>query len=345
MINLGWRLEVLSRVEGWQGSAADAFGARMRSIAGRLIGTGMAVGDGGAALGVLAGKLDDALAAWAKGRALLDVPTCPGVGPGPDQTRLAQALFAFAEVDATAAQRGAAQSLATATSALTVAARQATSSLPRPPPPPAPVINPCGVFPQEASSFFWNNGMIPLDTQCLVYTEIIIDVDGAPVSVLEPVPVGGLSDKGPGRKGRNRVDPGDESPLTPEQRLRVSAGIRRDLAKGPDTLRFQAETAQEVRVRGEAVVAYGEKVYDKGGKLLGEIDFETKGAIVEVTTKDGQKLGQAVKYATDPRFNPEGKDVIAYAPSYTKGAERALAPFGIKVARSMDQLMAMLRVE
>ena len=114
------------------------------------------------------------------------------------------------------------------------------------------------------------------------------------------------------------------------------------LAKGPEGLRFQAEVAQNVRIRGVQVSAFARKVFDRFGKEIGEIDFETQRAIVEVTTSEKEKMTQAIDLATDRRLNPGGKSVIVYAPRYSPNAQAALAPQRIRAARTMDELMTML---
>ncbi|GAC1365216.1 MAG: hypothetical protein NVSMB32_08520 [Actinomycetota bacterium] len=331
-----------STVANWQGGAAIDYGERMRLIAQRLNRAGLALGDAGQALGELANRLADARAAWGHGLTLALDPLLLGSPGSNDDVRRAQILFARARDEADQAQASARNRLATATSQLSALARQAGARLPRPL---IPVINPCGLVPQETSSFFWNNGMLPMDTVCLAWTETIIEVDGLPLLTLQPVPV--LKDSGAGRndKGRQRDPNGADGPLlTPEHKLKIRAGIRRAIVAGDEDTKFEGQVAQNLRVRGVQVTDFKTTVFTRLGTKRGEIDIETQEPIIEVTTSESGKLDQAVRFATDAKMNPAGKQVIVYSTKYTAAAEKALAQSGVRVARSMDELLSLLRV-
>ena len=139
-----------------------------------------------AALGELADRLEDAQLLWARASAIVHPLPLRGLpGASADDLGRASRLFATAH-EADQAGRVAWDRLVGVTSALHALSAQAKAP---PPSAGAATINPCGVFPHEASSMFWNNGIIPLDTVCIVYAETLVEVHGEPVSVLEPVPL------------------------------------------------------------------------------------------------------------------------------------------------------------
>jgi hypothetical protein len=87
------------------------------------------------------------------------------------------------------------------------------------------------------------------------------------------------------------------------------------------------------------LVSFERKVYNANGVEIGEIDVETSNAIIEVTTSPQGKLQQLLKELNNPLMNPTGKQVILYAPKYSRQADQLFASYGIKIVRSLQELM------
>lgn len=315
-------------VDGWVGPAADAYRDRMAGIAERIGRAGEAMHDAAVAFGDLAARLEDARALWLRAAR--------------DHSH-ATRLLAEAHEEADQALSVARARLGAVTAALHVLREQAKAPLP-----PSPVNgaapNPCGVWPQEASSAFWDNGIIPLDTVCIAYTDVILEVDGEPVSVLQAIPLVGPGDTdAKGKKPRNRVDRNSQDAIPPEVRARVIAGIQADLKSIDEGKQFQAQAAQAMRAGGVRMIGYGRKVVGKY-RTITDVDVETEHAMVEITKSDGGKLDQVLDMQRDRRINPEGKAVALYAPNYTDDAKAAIAQRSktIPVFRDMNDLIPWL---
>lgn len=78
------------------------------------------------------------------------------------------------------------------------------------------------------------------------------------------------------------------------------------------------------------------------GIEIGEIDVETGGAIIEVTTMKAGKADQISRMSNDPGLNPLGKPVILYAPRYSRNAERDVVKEGGCVVRDKQELVELL---
>ena len=76
--------------------------------------------------------------------------------------------------------------------------------------------------------------------------------------------------------------------------------------------------------------------------MSGEIDFEVPNALIEVTVRKKDKLGQLTKYFT-PLFNPNGKPVILYAEKYGGAASRDVERTGALVVRTLADLIALVK--
>ena len=86
------------------------------------------------------------------------------------------------------------------------------------------------------------------------------------------------------------------------------------------------------------LVGFQKKV-KSGGRLIGEIDSETKNAIVEVTSGRGRKkVSQIRRLIGDSRLNPEGKKVIVFGPNIKQGTASEIEKLGAVVVRSADEL-------
>jgi hypothetical protein len=316
----------------------------MAGIAQRIDRAGQAMQHAAAALDELADRLEEAQLLWARASGIVHPSAISGLPcPSGDDVGRANRLFATAHAQADQAERVARDRLAGVTSALYALRAQAKAPLPRPPAG-AAAINPCGAFPQEASSVFWNNGIIPLDTVCIVYAATLLEVDGEPVSVLEPVPLigSGTTDTKGKPKRRNQVDSENDEAIPAEVKALVQARIRRAQAVGDEGIRFQADTAQNLRVRGVRVIGFGNKVFDKFGGTITDIDIETDHALIEVTKSPRGKFDQALDMLKDPRVNPAGKPVAVYGLDYSTTASRVLTEGGMKVFTSEDDLVTWL---
>jgi len=216
-------------VDGRVGATASAYQIRMAGIAQRIDRAGQAMQHAAAALGELADRLEDAQLLWTRASAIVHPLPLRGLpGASADDLGRASRLFATAH-EADQAGRVAWDRLVGVTSALHALSAQAKAP---PPSAGAATINPCGVFPHEASSMFWNNGIIPLDTVCIVYAETLVEVDGEPVSVLEPVPLfkPSTTDTKGKPKRRSRVDPEDDEAIPPEVWCRPGSAAHRQSA-------------------------------------------------------------------------------------------------------------------
>jgi hypothetical protein len=90
------------------------------------------------------------------------------------------------------------------------------------------------------------------------------------------------------------------------------------------------------------LVSLNKQFFSSAGKRIGETDVELKNAIIEVTTDQGGKAGQAGKLVNDRVINPLGKTVIVYGPNLTKRAGQAIEATGAKVARTAEELKKLL---
>jgi len=112
------------------------------------------------------------------------------------------------------------------------------------------------------------------------------------------------------------------------------------LETGTEGARLEGQVA---RTFFNDVVSFNKQVFS-AGRRIGEIDVELKNAIVEVTTDQGGKAGQAGKLVNDKVLNPLGKVVIVYGPNITKRAGQAIEAAGARVARTPEELKKLLEV-
>ncbi|HEU5002316.1 MAG TPA: WXG100 family type VII secretion target [Actinomycetota bacterium] len=320
LLTFASNVDALASVAGWQGPAADAFGGRMHAIANRMRSASRTLGDGQQALDALANSLQDADESWDLAQAL----TGQGVPAG--------GLFAGAAEMSSSAYRLARQRLDDATHRL--APLTLDSRAPQPKPMTLPV-NPCGLVPEEAAGAFWNQGMVPINTECLAVVEVTIDMDGIPVETFEAVPIGREAEESkPKKAGR------DEPIQSVQEKVRIRARIDRQLAAGTADEKFEAGVAKHVLAEGFPILKFRSLFVTSEGEG-GEIDFETNEAIVEVTRSPNGKVSQTRKYQ-DPLVNPTHKAVIVFSPTYANQAAADLAEQGVFVVRDMNQLINLL---
>ncbi len=111
------------------------------------------------------------------------------------------------------------------------------------------------------------------------------------------------------------------------------------LEAGTEGARLEGQVA---RTFFSDLVGLNKQFFSSAGKRIGEIDVELKNAIIEVTTDQGGKAGQAGKLVNDKVINPLGKTVIVYGPNITKRAGQAIEAAGAKVARTPEELKKLL---
>jgi hypothetical protein len=109
--------------------------------------------------------------------------------------------------------------------------------------------------------------------------------------------------------------------------------------------------SEDIQLEGEVarplisdLVSFQRKIIDPTtGQVIGEIDVETSKAIIEVTTDKNDKLQQIIKEQNDKLINPQGKQVILYAPDYSSAADQQFAKYGIPIIRMFKGLFGYLR--
>ena len=65
--------------------------------------------------------------------------------------------------------------------------------------------------------------------------------------------------------------------------------------------------------------------------------------IFEVTTDKNRKLQQVLKEKNDKQINPQGKQVVLYAPDYSHAADAQFQAYGIPIIRTFEDLFDYLR--
>lgn len=319
LIVFGIQVDGLARVPGWEGPAATAFAARSQEVAQRLRAASNALAETEQALASLASSLREAGDLWDGARALWREGAQVG------------GIFAQAEQESSSAYRLATQQLDDAAHRLATLTHQSRSPLPKAM---AFPINPCGLVPEEAAGAFWNQGMMPLDTECLALAEVTIYLDDVPVETFEAVPIGADTNERKPKAGSG------EPVQSPEDKIRIRDRISRQLATGSQGERFEPETARHLLSENIQILRFRSPITTSDGRP-GEIDIETPEVIIEATLRPQGKLDQVLKYK-DRLVNPGNKPVIVYSAGYTDQAEIALAKQGISVARTLTQLLDMI---
>jgi len=88
------------------------------------------------------------------------------------------------------------------------------------------------------------------------------------------------------------------------------------------------------------VIDFNRQVGPNGA--TGEVDVETRKAIIEVTTRRTGKAKQINKLLSNPDMNPLGKPVILFAPNYGHTATKTIADAGAVVVRTVAELLEIL---
>lgn len=126
--------------------------------------------------------------------------------------------------------------------------------------------------------------------------------------------------------------------LEPGPRRAVNEAIKKALGSADKDKKLEGEVADSIR---DHVIDFDRKVGPNGS--VGQVDVETRKTIIEVTTQRKGKRGQIMKAISDPEMNPNGKPVILYAPNYQGGAGKDIEEAGGYVARTPEELKALLR--
>ena len=120
-------------------------------------------------------------------------------------------------------------------------------------------------------------------------------------------------------------------------------GLAKDCgaAKAKEGLELEQQVEDALKANG---IPYkrGQTFVSPIPNMSGEIDFEVPRALIEVTVKKNDKLGQITKYFT-PLFNPNGKPVILYAPKYGGAASRDIDRAGALIVRALADLIALVK--
>ncbi len=118
----------------------------------------------------------------------------------------------------------------------------------------------------------------------------------------------------------------------------ISTAIGKALQSNDPAIQLEGTVANYVL---DDVVSFQRDIGLNG--FIGEIDVETRKAIIEVTTRYKGKSDQIRKYLTDPRMNPAGKAVILFAPRYLNSAAQPIFDMGAYVVRTKEELLGLLQ--
>ena len=113
--------------------------------------------------------------------------------------------------------------------------------------------------------------------------------------------------------------------------------IEQALQSGDSDKVLEGKVARAV---ADDVIDFNRKVGPHGA--TGEVDVETRQAIIEVTTRRMGKAKQIHKLLSNPEMNPSGKPVILFAPNYGHTATKTITDAGAVVVRTVAELLAIL---
>jgi len=134
----------------------------------------------------------------------------------------------------------------------------------------------------------------------------------------------------------------DERAMTVRQSpAEINAVIQKNLRSPEKGLRLEGEIGKLIADERFSVLSAGRQVGLNGS--TGEIDLETDEAIIECYSASNGKLAQIKKLVRDAAMNPSGKPVVLYAPSYGGMAARDIVAAGAMVAKTPDELVAILK--
>jgi len=134
----------------------------------------------------------------------------------------------------------------------------------------------------------------------------------------------------------------DERAMTVRQSpAEIDAVIQKNLRSPEKGLRLEGEIGKLIADERFSVLSAGRQVGLNGS--TGEIDLETDEAIIECYSASNGKLAQIKKLVRDAAMNPSGKPVVLYAPSYGGMAARDIVAAGARVAKTPDELVAILK--
>jgi len=124
---------------------------------------------------------------------------------------------------------------------------------------------------------------------------------------------------------------------TSADRMRHAERIEQALQSSDPDRVLEGEVAKAV---GDDLVDFNRKVGPNGA--TGEVDVETRKAVIEVTTRRMGKSKQIKKLLSNSDLNPSGKPVILFAPYYGRAAIRTITDAGAIVVRTMQELLEVL---
>jgi hypothetical protein len=103
------------------------------------------------------------------------------------------------------------------------------------------------------------------------------------------------------------------------------------------------------RLEGEVASWFEDRIVDFNKRVppetasVGEIDVELSNVIIEVTSRESQKLKQIKSLLSDNYLNPMKKKVILFAPNYGFNAEKDIIKAGAHIARTKEELNKLVR--
>lgn len=109
--------------------------------------------------------------------------------------------------------------------------------------------------------------------------------------------------------------------------------------------------SRDIRLEGQVgralisdLVAFNRKTTNPAtGIEIGEIDVETPELVIEITMDKDDKLEQVLKEKNNKLINPQGKQVILFAPNYSHAADTQFQSYGIPIIRTFKGLFDYLR--
>ena len=119
--------------------------------------------------------------------------------------------------------------------------------------------------------------------------------------------------------------------------VEISRKINKAIMSSNPSKQLEARVALMV---GDRIIGFQKKLGPGG--TIGEIDIETKRAIIEVTSGASDKLKQTLKFVGNPATNVEHKAFIIYAESYKPSAGKDVEKAGGYVVRSERELLKLL---
>jgi hypothetical protein len=121
----------------------------------------------------------------------------------------------------------------------------------------------------------------------------------------------------------------------------IAAAIKAAQASPNSSIQLEGRAAQILEDAGVEVTGFQTEFGPN--RSVGEIDIETREAIIEVTESRRSKLRQVNQFVNDQRLNPNGKPVVLYAPNYQGRAGKDILDAGAFIARTPTELVNIIK--